>query len=67
VDEVAIQRLRKAEEQPAQYFKEPDPDRIPIEAPRAPRSNSDLSISESGGLLACDVWVVKRCLALDVV
>ena len=48
VDEVALERLKGTQEQSGHASSEealPDPERIPIEAPRAKRSNSDISTS----------------------
>jgi hypothetical protein len=49
VDEVALERLREAEEEAGsarfRAASEPDQERVPIEAPRAPRTGSNLSTS----------------------
>ena len=46
MDEVALERLKGTQEDSGHASPEkalPDPERIPIEAPRAKRSNSDIS------------------------
>lgn len=48
VDEVALERLREAEEEAGSarfHDVEPGQERVPIEAPRAPRTGSNLSTS----------------------
>ena len=48
MDEVALERLKGTQEDPGHALIEealPDAERIPIEAPRAKRSNSDISTS----------------------
>ena len=48
MDEVALERLKGTQEESGHASTEealPDPERIPIEAPRAKRSNSDISTS----------------------
>ena len=48
MDEVALERLKGTQEESASTPTQealPDPERIPIEAPRAKRCNSDISTS----------------------
>ena len=64
MDEVALERLREAEEESRsrQYHAaRADSDRVPIEAPRAPRSNSNLSTS---ALMSRNAPLLYRCSVL---
>ena len=60
MDEVALERLKGTQEDSGNSSTEealPDPERIPIEAPRAKRCNSDISTSAPQSFLA-DRWHV---------
>ena len=60
MDEVALERLKGTQEDSGNSSTEealPDPERIPIEAPRAKRCNSDIRTSAPQSFLA-DRWHV---------